>query len=225
MFQLHPNGYRFADGHVAKLELLPKDSGTAAGNSYGRTSNNQANVTVENLELRLPVLEAPDSLGGFVEDPVTKFLPPGYTIAPGYPPQGYPRPEGATPLRASLVPAYKDCTVAEQDARPAARVPVMRPPEPESSDLTVGTPDANGQAAKSIGFARYDGPARQSRHARGRGGRGRPAVAHGRPPDSELEDYTGEVQLKHCAVDGTDNAIGPAAATSRRPWSTSRSRW
>ena len=94
VFQLHPNGYKFADGHVAKLELLPKDSGTVAGNSYGRTSNNQANVTVENLELRLPVLESPDSLGGLVEDPVTKFVPPGYTLAPGYPPPGYPRPAG-----------------------------------------------------------------------------------------------------------------------------------
>ncbi len=28
VFQLHPNGYRFADGHVVKLELLPKDSNT-----------------------------------------------------------------------------------------------------------------------------------------------------------------------------------------------------
>ena len=59
MFQLHPNGYRFADGHVVKLELLPKDSNTAAGNSYGRTSNNQQNVTIENLSCGCPCATRP----------------------------------------------------------------------------------------------------------------------------------------------------------------------
>ena len=197
VFQLHPNGYRFADGHVAKLELLPKDSNTAAGNSYGRTSNNQANVTIENLELRLPVLETPDSLGGLVEDPVTKLVPPGYTLAPGYPPQGYPRPMGATPLRASLVPAYQECTAPDREHGPPLAFGSCASPDPESSELTVGTPDANGQGAKSIGFARF-------------------AVQNGNPATpadeadvgvqmsitdvrrtSDLEDYTGEVSLKH----------------------------
>ncbi len=50
VFQLHPNGYEFAKGHVAKLELLPVDA------PYGRPSNGQAPVTVERLKLRLPVL-------------------------------------------------------------------------------------------------------------------------------------------------------------------------
>ena len=111
MFQLHPNGYRFADGHVVKLELLPKDSNTVAGNSYGRTSNGQPNVTVENLQLRLPVLETPDSLGGVVQDPLTKFVPPGYMLAPGLSAPGLRAARRARrPLRASLVPAYEECT-------------------------------------------------------------------------------------------------------------------
>ena len=182
MFQLHPNGYRFADGHVAKLELLPKDSGTVAGNSYGRTSNNQANVTIENLELRLPVLEAPDSLGGLVEDPVTKFVPPGYTMAPGYPPPGYPRPEGASPLRVSLVPAYQECTAPDRTHGPPLAFPSCASPQQESSELTVGTPDANGQRGAVDRVRAVHGPARQSRHPGGRGGRGHPGVDHGRPP-------------------------------------------
>lgn len=77
VFQLHPQGYHFAAGHVAKLELLPSDL------PYGRFSNLQTNVTVSNLELRLPVMEAPGSLGGLVQAPAPKVLPAGggYTLA------------------------------------------------------------------------------------------------------------------------------------------------
>ena len=196
MFQLHPNGYRFADGHVAKLELLPKDSNTVAGNSYGRTSNNQANVTVENLELRLPVLEAPDSLGGVVEDPVTKFVPPGYTLAPGYPPPGYPRPKGATPLRVSLVPAYQECTAPDREHGPPLAFPSCASPQQASSELTVGTPDANGRAAQSIGFARYTvqpgNPATPADEA----DVGVQLSITDVRRSSDLEDYTGDVSAR-----------------------------
>lgn len=48
VFQLHPQAYRFAAGHVVKLELLPADP------PYSRPSNLQAPITVSNLELRLP---------------------------------------------------------------------------------------------------------------------------------------------------------------------------
>ena len=71
VFQLHPNAYRFAPGHVAKLELLPSDA------PYDRVSNGQAPITVANLDLRLPVLEAPDSSPG-VTEPAPKFVPPSY---------------------------------------------------------------------------------------------------------------------------------------------------
>ena len=37
----------------------------------------------------------------------------------------HPRPKGATPLRASLVPAYNACGGAEPHARAAAGVPVV----------------------------------------------------------------------------------------------------
>ena len=39
---------------------------------------------------------------------------------------GYPRPQGASPLRVSLVPAFEECAGAEQDARPAARKPFVQ---------------------------------------------------------------------------------------------------
>jgi predicted acyl esterase len=78
VFQLHPNGWEFEEGHIAKLELLPSDV------PYGRISNVQLPVTVSNLELRLPVLESPGSLGGLVEEPAAKVVPPGYELAADY---------------------------------------------------------------------------------------------------------------------------------------------
>ncbi len=76
VFQLHPNGYRFAEGHVAKLELMPSDI------PYGRVSNGQAPITVSALELRLPVLEQPGLAGA--EEPAAKFIPDGFEPAPDY---------------------------------------------------------------------------------------------------------------------------------------------
>jgi fermentation-respiration switch protein FrsA (DUF1100 family) len=78
VFQLHPQAYRFAAGHVPKLELLPSDA------PYARPSNAQAPITVSNLELRLPVLEQPGSLGGSVLPPAPKVVPPGYQLAIDY---------------------------------------------------------------------------------------------------------------------------------------------
>lgn len=63
VFQLHPQGYRFAGGDTVKLELLPSDA------PYARPSNLQAPITVSNLRLRLPVLEQPGALGGLVQAP------------------------------------------------------------------------------------------------------------------------------------------------------------
>jgi predicted acyl esterase len=63
VFQLHPQGYRFAGGDTAKLELLPSDQ------PYARPSNAQGPITVSNLRLRLPVVEQPGSLGGLVQVP------------------------------------------------------------------------------------------------------------------------------------------------------------
>lgn len=50
-WELHPNGWRFAPGHVAKLELLSSDA------PYARRSNSTFTVSVLDLDLRLPTLE------------------------------------------------------------------------------------------------------------------------------------------------------------------------
>jgi dienelactone hydrolase len=84
VFQLHPSGHLFAPGHVAKLELLPKDAGGGTLNSYGRPANGQGDLTVSNLDLRLPVLEGPGASGGQVVAPPPLALPCGKAIALEY---------------------------------------------------------------------------------------------------------------------------------------------
>ncbi|MEX2253412.1 MAG: CocE/NonD family hydrolase [Thermoleophilaceae bacterium] len=50
-FQLEPNGWHFRRGHVAKLELLGRDS------PYARASNGDFEITAKRLRLTLPVRE------------------------------------------------------------------------------------------------------------------------------------------------------------------------
>ena len=76
VFQLHPDAYHFAAGHIAKLELMPSDA------PYARPTNDQLPITVSNLELRLPVAEEPGIAGA--HDPAPKVVPDGYELAPDY---------------------------------------------------------------------------------------------------------------------------------------------
>ena len=65
VFQLHPNGWRFQPGHVAKLELLGQDA------DYARPSNGSGfTVTAKRLELELPVRDRPGN------GPVRRYSPP-----------------------------------------------------------------------------------------------------------------------------------------------------
>jgi hypothetical protein len=68
VFQLHPNAWRFAGGHVPKLELLGQSAG------YVRPSNGTFTVTVSGLELRLPVHEA--AAGRLLVTPAPALAPP-----------------------------------------------------------------------------------------------------------------------------------------------------
>lgn len=57
VFQLNPNAWRFAPGHVPKLELLGQDA------PYTRPANGVFSISVSNLELRLPVHDIPGASG------------------------------------------------------------------------------------------------------------------------------------------------------------------
>jgi glucose/arabinose dehydrogenase len=67
---------------------------------------------------------------------------------------GYPRPKAASPVRASLVPAYTACTAPNRTHGPPLAYGACNPPAPTSQQLTVGTPDANGQPVAFVGSVR-----------------------------------------------------------------------
>jgi hypothetical protein len=60
------------------------------------------------------------------------------------------RPKGATPLRASMVPAYKACATPNRTHGTPLAFPSCNPPVQASGFLTVGSPDANGAPANSV---------------------------------------------------------------------------
>ena len=65
------------------------------------------------------------------------------------------RPKGANPIRVPLVTAFDQCTSSNRTHGPPLAFPSCNPPAASSSFLTVGTPDANGAPAKSVGFMKY----------------------------------------------------------------------
>jgi hypothetical protein len=67
---------------------------------------------------------------------------------------GYARPKAATPMYTPLVPSYQSCAVPNRQHAPPLSYGSCAPAQQESSFLTVGTPDANGQVAKSVGSLR-----------------------------------------------------------------------
>ena len=66
-------------------------------------------------------------------------------------PRRHAWPVGATPVRTSLVPAYADCAAPNRTHGPPLGFPSCNPPARTSPHLTVGTPDANGAPAASVG--------------------------------------------------------------------------
>jgi hypothetical protein len=66
----------------------------------------------------------------------------------------HPRPRGATPLRASMVVAFNECTAPNRTHGAPLAFPSCNPPVQSSSSITVGTPDANGATANSISSVR-----------------------------------------------------------------------
>ena len=113
-------------------------------------------------------------------------------VGPG---QGYPRPKSATPVRVSLVPAYRQCTAYNRMHGPPLAFPACAPPAQQSAALTVGVGDGNPTPARSIGFARVavraGDPATPGNEA---DLRVRFEITDVRRR-SDLADYQGEVQL------------------------------
>jgi hypothetical protein len=77
-------------------------------------------------------------------------------------PVSYARPKGATPVRVSFVPAAQACTSPNETHGSPLSFPSCAPPQPGSSNITVGVGDGSPAFAKSVGSLRMDvltGPA------------------------------------------------------------------
>jgi len=68
---------------------------------------------------------------------------------------GYARAKAATPLSIPLVPAFNKCNAPDRQHAPPIDYPSCSIPTQRSSWLTVGTPDANGEAANSVASVTY----------------------------------------------------------------------
>jgi hypothetical protein len=124
-------------------------------------------------------------------------------------PAGYPRPRGATPFRVSLAPAYTQCASPNRQHGAPLSFGSCNPPQPTSSQLTVGTADSNGQPANSQGSVRYDvmvgDPATQANEADVHVSASVTDVRR----QGSLADYTGELGVEQL-VQITDRLNGSA---------------
>ena len=142
VLQLHPSGHLFAAGHVAKLELLPRDAGGSDLSSYGRPANGQGDITVSKLDLRLPVLEGPGAAGGQVVAAPALPLPCGSAIAQQYSSSEY--------LRATLG-AGKVRVKGRKGRVPVDSAPGMNPCRTKVTLLKARVAKKKGRAAKKKG--------------------------------------------------------------------------
>jgi hypothetical protein len=113
---------------------------------------------------------------------------------------GYVRPKGATPLVASLAIAYKSCTSPNRRHGSPLAFGSCNPPQQASDQLTVGTPDANGQSSNSVGSVRYKALTGDVQIA--------VSLTDVRKK-SDLSDYTGELQADQ-TLRITDTQNGPS---------------
>ena len=133
-----------------------------------------------------------------------------YELGPGDPTR-YARPQGATPLRVPLVPAYKECTAPNTSHAQATSLGTggCNPPAAESRHLTVGTADFNGKPTRSRGHlslgVRPGDPATPEDEADVDVGFRLTDVRR----SDDLSDYTGELQVR-VKLRLTDRSNGPA---------------
>src|SRR4029079_12003047 len=110
--------------------------------------------------------------------------------------KGYPRPKGAGTLHAPLVPAYQPCTAPNRVHAAPLSYNSCNPPSRYSTQLTLGTPDANGKAANSVASLRIGvipgNPATPADEAQANLITQITDVRNA----SDLSDYTGNVEMR-----------------------------
>ena len=146
----------------------------------------------------------------------------------------FARPKGASPVRVSLVPAYNGCSSPNRTHGLPLNQGSCNPPVQSSSELTSGTPDANGRAANANGTRPVRREPRHAEHAGGRGRRrghavthrraqaGRPDRLHGRPADPQRAADHRPRERGHGR--STRHRAGPHRSGRQRPVQRHRTR-
>jgi hypothetical protein len=108
---------------------------------------------------------------------------------------GYPRPKGATPLTVPLVPAFAQCSTPNRTHGPSLASPSCAPPVQTSTSATIGTPEANGKAANSIGSVQFKTVAGNPNTTTNEANVMLNASLSDVRRKGDLSDYTGELQV------------------------------
>jgi glucose/arabinose dehydrogenase/PKD repeat protein len=122
----------------------------------------------------------------------------------------YVRPKGAPGMKLALVPAYAACTSGNRTHGPPLAHPSCAPPVRTSSHLTVGTPDANGAAAGSVGNVKIGAIPGIVPTPEDEADVSIALVLGDVRSTGTLADYAGEVQLR-AGMKLTDRGSGTAA--------------
>ena len=112
----------------------------------------------------------------------------------------------------SLVPAFAECTDPNRTHGPTLSAPSCNPPAQSSTQLTVGTPDANGRQAKSAGTLRADVIVGDPTSSTDEADVALSFQLTDVRRKSDLSDYSGELDAG-AVVRITDRADGAGAAT------------
>jgi hypothetical protein len=142
---------------------------------------------------------------------------PSYDGQPSWQPlpRAYIRPRGATPFRASLVPAYQQCEIPNRTHGSPLGFGSCSPPRPTSYYLTVGTPDSNGTGANSQASVLFGVVPGNSATSADEADVGVVLSISDVRRYGDLTDYTGEVQLRVSELRITDKDNTPSYAGSR----------
>jgi dipeptidyl aminopeptidase/acylaminoacyl peptidase len=141
---------------------LPVRTGGGSGNyfaSYGHVD--QPVVSPDNTQfVYAPQPGYGSSLGIMIRAGANRLLnidgrDPDWQPIPADTPSTFARPKGATPVYLSLVPDQRKCSSATSSHGPPLAYGSCRVSNLPPANATVGTPDANGKPANSIGFLQY----------------------------------------------------------------------
>jgi hypothetical protein len=124
-FQIHPSGWHFAEGHIAKLELLGRDF------PYTQASNGTFAITADDVVLELPVRESPN--GGLIEP----YAPAALELKLSYAKRQ--RALRAKKVRLRAVCPRENCTLrVVGEVEPRRSAPRRRSLSPLSRTLAAG---------------------------------------------------------------------------------------